>query len=556
MVQCESCKKFLKIPDEYIGQEIRCPACEAAVKVTAAAPTGEVFVAPAVKPASRPAAPSSEEVYVAPVARSAAPSRTAVSATFSSATSAMAKGKNLAHRGTAGLAQGTRDVFAGLSAAKAAAQARVKIGALNDQLVATLRALGDEAAQAGWGETCQAILAKKEEVTGHTVQRDKAAADAELAKNTAGSGPARAALTAAEAQLKLSEGVLDGLCEKAGRVVMDDPSTPADIGAAQRTEITRLREEIATCEMIVAHGKRSLISKPMIVAASLILAIALAAIITVHVRPPTHPLKNAKPGDWVRYDLALSFGDRRESGTLLTEVLTNDGKKAKVRLTFSDSRGRSPDTREEEVDLTTSPEEYTMSLLRKQIDDDRGTFESKKGKKTKETVTIAGKKYDCVVVPTTVTITGGPEGETVTATNRVWTAPGVPFGGMVKTESDVMSVTPQTTRVFTTSVTFAAFGNNPAIVRETARATALKAAQEVVKTERQDLLEQGNVSPAIREAAREAAKKAAQGAAPGQSLDRIFDEREGSSLENVISEAVRIEKARLISASGRTSERR
>ena len=72
-----------------------------------------------------------------------------------------------------------------------------------------------------------------------------------LAKNTPGAGAAKQALAEAKQQMMLTTGVLDGLREKAGQMLMGDTTAPSSIGAPQREEIKRLLGEIAQCQNAV-----------------------------------------------------------------------------------------------------------------------------------------------------------------------------------------------------------------------------------------------------------------------------------------------------------------
>jgi len=187
------------------------------------------------------------------------------SAAFASFT---ATAKEYVQRGRAELNKGTGEVMKGLSAAKDAAQAQLKLNDLKGRLVAAYRSLGDAADQAEWNsELCTAIKQRKQEVAVATAQHSKAATDAELAKNTPGAGAAKQAFLEAKRRMLLAAGVLDGLRERAGRALLDDVSAPPHIGAEQRAEIARLMEAMGECESVIAHGKKSLVSKPMLVAA-------------------------------------------------------------------------------------------------------------------------------------------------------------------------------------------------------------------------------------------------------------------------------------------------
>lgn len=76
----------------------------------------------------------------------------------SSIASVTAKGKELAQRGKEDFTKGAKEVMGGLTAAKEAVQARIKLNALNVQLINACRSLGDAAEQAGWGgELCETV---------------------------------------------------------------------------------------------------------------------------------------------------------------------------------------------------------------------------------------------------------------------------------------------------------------------------------------------------------------------------------------------------------------
>jgi len=119
------------------------------------------------------------------------------------------------------------------------------------------------------------IRKQREEVVTLTAQYNKAAADAELAKNTPDAGTAKLVLSEAKRQAALATTLLDGLREKAGRALLEDTSAPANIGTEQHVEIIRLTEEIERRKSIIAHGKERLMTKPMLVAASAVLLLAM-----------------------------------------------------------------------------------------------------------------------------------------------------------------------------------------------------------------------------------------------------------------------------------------
>lgn len=70
VVQCESCRKGLKVPDHYAGQTIRCPACKAPVEIPIPLPVDEeadtaFVVEDEEKPASAPISPL--EAFTKPI---------------------------------------------------------------------------------------------------------------------------------------------------------------------------------------------------------------------------------------------------------------------------------------------------------------------------------------------------------------------------------------------------------------------------------------------------------------------------------------------------------
>ena len=172
------------------------------------------------------------------------------------AAAATVKGKELAQRGKEEFSKGAKAIMSGLSAAKDAAQAQVKQDALNSQLVAVYRSLGDAAEKAGWGDDlCDSIRKQRDEVATITAQYNKAVADVEATKNTPGAEAAAAhqAMAGTKKQGVRATGGLNDLREKLGRALFGDASAPANIVTdQQRAEIARLQEEIAECERITA----------------------------------------------------------------------------------------------------------------------------------------------------------------------------------------------------------------------------------------------------------------------------------------------------------------
>ena len=356
--------------------------------------------------------------------------------------SAATKGKELAQQGMAGFTKGAGEVMAGLSAAKAAAKARLRLNDLNSQLVTAFRALGDVAEQAGWGgEMCQTIRKQREDAATATAWYGKAATDAELAKNTPGVGAAKQVLREAKKQMVLVVGVLDGLREKAGRMLMDDTTTP-HIGSKQRAEILRLIQEIAECQSIVAHGKKSLVSKPMIVAVGLMFLLVGLVMLYIFC-PSSYPLP--KTGDWVKYDVIISRGNRMENVEALFEIVSVYGKKARLRITGTDLDGRGK-KEEIEIDLSKPDVELAMLKLRPWFppDGDISKIKFGRGRKTKETMLVANQTFDCVITPYTMTLTATNPNDkttagtvTVTVTSKEWRSKAIPVFGSVKSEAEM-----------------------------------------------------------------------------------------------------------------------
>ena len=439
LAQCGSCKKTLRIPDHLIGKSVKCPSCQTLVKFEA-----------------------EEEIYTAPVAKGERPAKAAPSP---------------APRGTPGFGKGADRIMAGFSAAKAAAQARIRKSALNAQMTASYRALGEAAAQAGWGgETRDAIVAKKAECAEASARRDKAASDAEMAKNTAGAGLANQALTGADAQVKLAEGVLEGLREKAGRAAMDDASFPADLCWEERAEILRLRREVSDCDAIMSVGAKGLFSKPMIKTAAILLVAAALCLAggwagwSLISMEGGNSLKRSKPGDWARYDImARTEGADPTKGSLLVEVMDNDGQTVGIRTSLSETGMRAePSSRHfHDVDLRKSPEEIALSLMGENLSGmDGAAIKTDIGKKTRETLVVAGKSYPCVVTPFTMAITGGPDGMAITITGKQWNSSAAPVDGTMKEEIDVLTVTKQASTTTVMNMMFVASGHDPSLPQE------------------------------------------------------------------------------------------
>ena len=386
----------------------------------------------------------------------------------SSVASVATKGKELAQQGMAEFSKGAGEVMVGFSAAKAAAQAGLRLKDLNQQLVTAFRALGDAAEQVGWGgELCESIRKQKNDVASVSAWYGKAATDAELAKNTPGAGAAKQALAEAKQQMMLTTGVLDGLREKAGQMLMGDTTAPSSIGAPQREEIKRLLGEIAQCQNAVMVGKTSLLSasKPMLkiaaVAAVILLLIVglwmfFGGFSSSHI-PFLSALKNAKPGDWARYE--ITFMDEKE--TITFEVLERTGTIVTLRVAiappkdidekFSNPRGNigrnTRDAEKEysvffvEIDLSKSLKKNIQSLS-EQLERHLGRHSDypiisavsvKRGWASKGSMLVAGQNLNCVVRPYTVNVSA-VNGTTAIISIKEWSNKKIPVTGLAKYE--------------------------------------------------------------------------------------------------------------------------
>jgi hypothetical protein len=183
-------------------------------------------------------------------------------------------------------------------------------------------------------------------------------------------------------------------------------------------------------------------------------------------------LKNAKPGDWARYNVDASGGGMfgMPGGTIRQEVISNDGRKVVIQ-TINNMRGRwgNEEREETEIDLSKSEEELVMFELSR-LGLPPGAMQivkSEKGKKTKETLYIDRKTFDCVLSPHTVTMTvTAPGGETadVTVTSKEWTSNTVPIAGIVKQEVNLGIVSKKETVRMTITMTLEDSGNDPSRV--------------------------------------------------------------------------------------------
>jgi len=164
---------------------------------------------------------------------------------------------------------------------------------------------------------------------------------------------------------------------------------------------------------------------------------ALLAVSTAWAGDAEHPLKNAEPGDWAKYEVAIvdTIPGRepidRESMTVLLEVLSiNDGT-ASLRWTQTEPEMR-PDITEIEIDLSKfqDQEPLLFMALPEMPPEFKAMIEIKKGETARETVEAADRQHDCVVAPYAIAVDFGEN--SASGTIREWTSPDVPVGGVVK----------------------------------------------------------------------------------------------------------------------------
>ncbi|MGL4942514.1 MAG: double zinc ribbon domain-containing protein [Thermoguttaceae bacterium] len=184
-----------------------------------------------------------------------------------------------------------------------------------------------------------------------------------------------------------------------------------------------------------------------------------------------NPLKQAKRGDWCRYDVTMAEDGRRIlNGKHLTEVTSNDGKTVTLRHTMSSERGQNK-TKIEDIDLSKSADDLELQqlkqLMRQMAEDigitiDEGSIKIQNDKKyTNETITVANKKFDCIIMASTVTMTGS-DGATITIACRNWASKAAPTvtGRLVKSEQKITITTKQDTKKCELTMELAAFGSS------------------------------------------------------------------------------------------------
>ena len=160
-------------------------------------------------------------------------------------------------------------------------------------------------------------------------------------------------------------------------------------------------------------------------------------------------LQNAQSGDSVKYDIAISTNGEVEKGTFAYKVISNDGKKIKVKTMDTPPGGSRENEREIEVDLSKLlkcrsyvdfiqyvieqgdvPIEMKQFLERVVRDVD---VKIKGGSTGKATVSMAGSSFSCIVTPYIVTANVGSTSFSIRDI-MIWTSPKVPITGVVKAE--------------------------------------------------------------------------------------------------------------------------
>jgi len=175
--------------------------------------------------------------------------------------------------------------------------------------------------------------------------------------------------------------------------------------------------------------------------------------------PSLNQLRASKSGDWAEYEIAISApgGGTAERQRFRIEVMSNDGRRVRLQTTmfnvyvpvFNQRTGRTEmemqDVRSDiEIDLSQSEEEIARSMLKSMptgipmaymVQDfiDNIELDIKRGRTTRETLSIAGASFSCIVTPHTISATIG--NITFTARDiRVWYSRTAPVDGMVRAE--------------------------------------------------------------------------------------------------------------------------
>ena len=171
-------------------------------------------------------------------------------------------------------------------------------------------------------------------------------------------------------------------------------------------------------------------------------------------------LKKAKSGDWTKHNATSTMtmtvlgtvNAKTGESTVLEEVISNDGKMLRLRETTTS--GTEKGSNEIIIDMSQSLEEIAQSMFKQGLE--RGIYsfpgdvaiknlKIEFGKSTTDSISVAGKKYNCVVEPMTVTgtfvVAGNADfpGATAnfTASGTGWRSPAVSIGGLVKSEMEM-----------------------------------------------------------------------------------------------------------------------
>jgi hypothetical protein len=185
--------------------------------------------------------------------------------------------------------------------------------------------------------------------------------------------------------------------------------------------------------------------------------------------PALNQLRSAKSGDWAEYEIAISVpgGGSADRQRFRIEVMSNDGRRVRLQTTVFNApvfdRGRDVKT-DFEIDLSQSEVEIARSMLKSMPADTPMPFEVrdfidsikldiKRDRSTRETLSIAGASFNCIVTPHTIGATIG--NITFTARDiKVWHSRTAPVDGMVRAEFRT-TVPGPTGRIETLTITIA-----------------------------------------------------------------------------------------------------
>ena len=139
-----------------------------------------------------------------------------------------------------------------------------------------------------------------------------------------------------------------------------------------------------------------------------------------------HPYKSAKKGDWVSYKTSTDFGGFKSDSTVKQVVTAKDDKSVTLKISVT-AMGTEFPPQEHKIDLTKPFDPSTVGAP--------GAANAKVEKldSGKETIEVAGKKYECEWVKKKMTIDAN--GMKIESESKVWTSKSAPLGGMVKMET-------------------------------------------------------------------------------------------------------------------------